>query len=930
MTTRAIALKLYEIAVLVLLLAVLFTPAQAARDEDPPYDAKLFPEGIAADTTDIADSIAVTTMSFHVGVNTLRIPYFGNRPIEETYADVTRAIVVVHGTLRNADDYFNSIVGAGVMANHADSTTLIIAPQFLTEPDLDAHGLPEDYLYWSYMGWRQGDQSRSSESHPRPVQMSSFALTDSILFWVAQRSPNLAQVVVAGHSAGGQFLNRYAAGTTIHQVLVDQMGIPIRYVVSNPSSYMYFNEERWIEGTAYQFAVPSPETIAQCPTYDDYKYGLNNPNPYMSLGSSVLRDQYSQREVIYLLGGADTDPHSTYLDLDCPAMLQGSQRLERGVVYTNHLIDTFGASIFNLHKLAIAPGIGHNQDLMFKSACGLFYLYDYGTCDPVPPANPWSDATTSLVRAINAHAVALGDFDGDGDRDFYWPVYGGHNRLTRNEGSLAFSDATVTPVDDATNSTSSQWADYDNDGKLDLYLTNWRGQCRLFRNEGGGAFADSTRGALAVTGDVNDCSWADYDNDGDVDLYVTRTNGQSNYLLRNDGANGFVDATTSPLGYTGESRGSIWGDYDNDGDVDLYIAANGGNRLFRNDGTGAFTNVTSGPLGNSGGLGSAAAWGDYDNDGDLDLYLANRNRPNKLLRNDGGGVFTDVTTRPLDDFSQSWSTTWGDYDNDGLLDLFLCNRGSQSRLFRNLGGGQFSDTTDFPLDRTGDAYGAAWDDLDGDGDLDLAIATSSGNVKIARNDLLGSQHWLHLNLTGVYSNRSAIGARVRVVTGGVVRIRQVGGDSGYLAQNSLTVEFGLGAATMADTVEIIWPSGIHQIVPHVAANQVLDVTESSVPAGQGETVATGLRVGPCFPNPIRGSVTIPFEIPSPLPVSLRVYDLAGRVVRVVDADAVRPAGRGSIVWDGRRDSGGRAPSGVYLCRITAGGFGQVLRVVLID
>jgi hypothetical protein len=335
-------------------------------------------------------------------------------------------------------------------------------------------------------------------------------------------------------------------------------------------------------------------------------------------------------------------------------------------------------------------------------------------------------------------------------------------------------------------------------------------------------------------------------------------------------------------------------------------------------------------LANSGGHGSGAAWGDYDNDGDLDLYLANRNRPNRLLRNDGAGLFTNVTTQPLDDSGPGYSATWGDYDNDGRLDIFLSNLGAPSRLFHNDGNGQFSDATDYPLDRTGDVYGAAWDDLDGDGDLDLVVATGGNNVKVVRNDLVGSNHWLHLSLKGIESNASAIGARVRIVSAGASQIRSVGGDAGYLSQNSLTVEFGLGAAAVVDTLEIDWPSGIHQVLPGIAADQRLDVTESSLPASGEDQVPAGAWVGRCFPNPFRDKTAIAYEIAVTSPISLRIYDPVGRLVRSLDSRGTLPPGQGSIVWDGTLDSGDRAPAGVYLCRVSGTGFRENLRVVLVN
>ena len=164
-------------------------------------------------------------MVLRLGGDTLRVPYYSNLLLDAPHPEVTRAVVVIHGTLRNAVDYYRAMVEAAAKAPGADSTTLIIAPQFLTEPDVAADTLPGSYLYWAYMGWRSGDPSLSTTAHPRPGSISSFAVIDTILFRLAQFNPNLTPLVVAGHSAGGQFVNRYAAGTRIHDTLLRQDGI---------------------------------------------------------------------------------------------------------------------------------------------------------------------------------------------------------------------------------------------------------------------------------------------------------------------------------------------------------------------------------------------------------------------------------------------------------------------------------------------------------------------------------------------------------------------------------------------------------------------------------------------------------------------------------------------------------------------------------
>lgn len=895
----------------------------AGRLEDPPLASMPLLEGERFDTTDIVDVVAPERIPLALGGTTLRVPAFATHSLDGTTTGITRAIIVIHGTLRNADDYFQSVVEAGHTVPGADTSTFIVAPQFLTEADIAYHDLSDDLLYWAYMGWRKGDHSLDSDEHPRPARISAFSIADTLMARIGAAFPDLEEIIVAGHSAGGQFANLLAAGNRSHETIASTFGVGIRYIVSNPSTYIYFNERRWIPGTAFVFELPSPETIADCPDYNDYKYGLNNPNPYMAIGSELLQSQYSSRRVIYLLGSADTDPYSYYLDRTCPAMLQGSQRYERGIVYTNHLVEHFGTALFDLHALAIVQGVGHNQDQMFRSSCGVYWLFDYGACADVPPDTPWQDVTTSQMRGVTAHSVAAADDDNDGDLDLYLTVYEGRNKRYRGELMWSFIEATTPPLDDPGHGMMGSFGDYDNDGLVDIYLANWRDGNRLFHNDGNGTYSDSTAGPLGDTGDVTDAIWSDYDRDGDLDLYIVRTNGQENRLLRNDGPGGFVDATQPPVDDDGSGRGAVWCDYDNDGDPDLYVCNDGGNRLYRNDG-GGFTDVTTAALAGPGN-GSGAAWGDYDNDGDLDLYMANRGRQNRLVRNDGGS-FTDVTSPPLNDNGLGRSVSWGDYDNDGWIDILLANNSGRSRLFHNENGEGFSDATTYPLDAINDLFGASWIDQDQDGDLDLALATRGGFPKSLRNQVWPPRHWLHVDLLGSESNRSGFGAKVRVVAGGMAQIREVGCDAAYNAQNSPTVEFGLGVTSWIDTLQVFWPSGFVQSAVGFPADRRLRVHESNLPAGAA-TWGAGVNPALARPNPFAETTSLRLVLDRPASASVKIFDPAGRLVRILARRTLLAAGAHSWSWDGRNDAGNRVAPGVYIGRIGLGAEARSIHLI---
>lgn len=455
----------------------------------------------------------------------------------------------------------------------------------------------------------------------------------------------------------------------------------------------------------------------------------------------------------------------------------------------------------------------------------------------------FTDATFWALKydTRSTYGIAWGDYDNDNDLDFYLSNYFMPNDLYQNDGSGNFTNVAVSPENDSDPGSGVAWGDYDNDGHLDLYLVKFSIQGAnhansLLHNEGDGTFTDATTTPLADTGWSHGMGWADYDLDGDIDLFFTSDTyyGQGGKLMRNDGGGNFTDVTSTavpPIINSSETE-IIWGDYNNDGYPDMYITQWAGslpNYLFKNNGNGTFSDVSAPPV-DIITQSYGASWGDYNNDGYLDLFVSGRNNGNYLFHNNGNETFTDIASSPLGDVGPSVDGVWGDYDNDMDLDIYLVNSRSPNKLLRNDGGGVFTDITvsSLALIDTLDNTSAAWGDYDADGDIDILVAAFQqfGN-NLLKNRIGANNNWLHVDLVGTNANYYGIGARIRVVAGGISQIREVSGGSSLYSQNSLTAEFGLGPYTSADTVEITWPTTAKAVTikTDVSANQTITVHE---------------------------------------------------------------------------------------------------------
>ena len=495
----------------------------------------------------------------------------------------------------------------------------------------------------------------------------------------------------------------------------------------------------------------------------------------------------------------------------------------------------------------------------------------------------------SGVRLFNEFLGSGGgffDYDGDGDLDIYLvngavQTEGGqdqtpHNVLYQNNGDNTFTDVTdKAGVGSRAYGTGAAVGDYDNDGDIDLYVTNF-GEDQLYRNNGDSTFTDVTTHAQVNNSNWGtSCAFADVDNDGHLDLYVANyaayapendirceERGVHVYcgphaypavhdtFYKNNGDGTFTDMSVlyrpSDL-MPQHGLGVTFGDYDADGDTDLYVANDQDpNFLFQNSGSGNFLEVAliSGVCYNDMGkeeAGMGADFGDYDNDGWLDLTVSNyQTETNTVYHNHDGTFFTDNTiTSGIAEVTHGylgWGIKLFDYDNDGYQDIFVANGHlmdniavlethvtypQRNLLFRNLGDGRFanvmSETDGLALEKV--SRGAAIGDYDNDGDLDILVTNCNQRPDLLQNAIGNRNNWIQIQVVGQKSNRSGIGAKIKVVTGTHVQYWEVQSGGSYLSFHDLRAHFGVGKAEQIDLLEIRWLSGHIDRGKHLPVNR---------------------------------------------------------------------------------------------------------------
>lgn len=512
------------------------------------------------------------------------------------------------------------------------------------------------------------------------------------------------------------------------------------------------------------------------------------------------------------------------------------------------------------------------------------------------PTNP----ITSYVPGATYRGSAWIDVNNDDRIDLFVAP----SKLFVNEGEKHFSfvDTGFEFDDNVQRPTGVSWGDVDNDGDIDCFQATTPSQ--LYLNDGVGTFSKVVVSDSVISG--WGCAFGDANNDGWLDLVIAHAvrfipNPSPSFFFINDGTGKLkpspksYDFTTSTAPYTVP----YWSDFDLDGDLDLFIASGPGGspgpdfhykNLKIETGKDSLVRITNLPFAVQQQDGQCYNFIDYDNDGDLDLCLTNyAGAPTRFYRNDNE-TYTSLNTPFTVAGLLRLSNSWGDFDNDGDLDVIIANDGSSNpNYFRNNGNGTFS-SVDVGLGMSFGTSCVTSGDFDNDGDLDIHIqGTPFGRALYENTTLAGRNNWVNIKCAGTTSNRSAIGAKLRLkatIKGKTVwQLREISAQNTFQGQNDLRVHFGLGDATVIDSLVIEYLGGTKDIYTNLMINHFYKTSEGqndlAIITSNQEIAKNDLQSFKIYPNPTADIVLIEQIVPIPDSKSIlcTVFDASGKVVK---------------------------------------------------
>jgi hypothetical protein len=429
-------------------------------------------------------------------------------------------------------------------------------------------------------------------------------------------------------------------------------------------------------------------------------------------------------------------------------------------------------------------------------------------------------------------AVQIVDFDNDKKEDLYLTGFDG-NLMCKNTGGAIFTNSTNQNKlgNNGSDARGVTWADVDNDGDLDVFIANFNAPSVVLKNNKG-VFSNQSAGLGLFASDNTPKAtggiWLDFNNDSKIDLFIVK-DGAPNILFKNVGGFQFANiAASAKVDFKGPGRAAVAADFNKDGFQDLYVVNfQKPNKMYFNNGNDTFSDVTNSAKVGFSGASQLAVAVDYDGDENVDLFVVNNNGPSVLYRNLGNGKFQNVAgSAGLAGPHKGRAATFSDFDHDGDYDLLLAQSEGGNLLFAN-DHGKFNRVPNVDLSNANNPSSTTGGDTDNDGDVDVVIGDSDGGGNdgdsVYQNTGGGNNHWITLVLQGTQSNRSAIGAKVVVRTGLTFQIGIVSSGNGK-NEESLPLEFGLGAATAADIV-VVWPSGKQQNAPQLPADRKTTIVE---------------------------------------------------------------------------------------------------------
>jgi len=511
--------------------------------------------------------------------------------------------------------------------------------------------------------------------------------------------------------------------------------------------------------------------------------------------------------------------------------------------------------------------------------------------------------------------IAVGDFNNDGWEDLYVSSPQGLNRLCKNNGDGTFTEMAIAAgiIVDA-QSVASTWGDLNNDGFLDLYVSVVSGKDQLFLNNGDETFTDiSLQAGIFNNALPKAVNMADVNNDGWLDIYVTNFL-SDNVLYINSGNTTFFNQNNlAGANDTGFSMGSIFFDYDKDGDLDLYLVHDQlePNFLYQNDGTGVFTEVSEAAGVNGIGNGMGVDVGDFNNDGWSDIYVTNLFQ-NFLFQNNQDGTFSEISqSAGVNDNGMGWGTSFVDFDKDGLVDIYVANESDffsppdPNVLYKNMGNNTFEKVeTDGEISNVHKSFAAVCFDYDQDGNVDIAVANKGDDEHLQLfQNVERAGTWVGIKLLGVETNRNGIGSKIQITDNlGQLHYKELTAGHGWASQNSNILTFGLGAATSIENLTIFWASGLVQEVEIENLEKNYTITEG-FPAQEGIVYELSTAVHNnkitknnllnIFPNPHHGNFTATLDLPQSSKVEITIFNFLGEQVFFEKIENL-PAGKQKI------------------------------------